>query len=113
MTTSASIMTEQALQSSIISVARDHGWLVYATYRSQRSEPGFPDLVMAKPPRVIFAELKTEKGRLSKWKWNKAGTRKLPGQEEWAFAFGHCTGVEYYLWRPGDIEMAYAILMKQ
>jgi hypothetical protein len=106
------LMLEADLQRSIISVARDAGFLVYATYRSQRSEPGFPDLVMVKPPRVIFAEIKTEKGRLSTGRMNKANTRWLPGQDDWLEALSHCIGVEYYLWRPGDVENAYAIIMR-
>ena len=103
-------MLEQDLQASIISAARDFGWLAYATYRSVRSEPGFPDLVLVRPPRVIFAEIKTAKGRLRKGKWNKAGTRWLPGQADWKAAFEQCRGVEYYLWRPADVDEAYAIL---
>ena len=50
------VMTEADLQRSIIIAAREFQWLAYATYRSMRSEPGFPDLVLVRPPRVIFLE---------------------------------------------------------
>lgn len=74
------------------------------TYDSRKSEPGEPDLRMVHPKRhqVIFAELKTEKGRLSKARWNKSKTRLLPGQDEWGEALQSCLGVQYYLWRPSD-----------
>ena len=104
------MLTEADLQHSIVLAAREFGWLAYATYRSLRSEPGFPDLVLVKPPRVIFAELKTTKGKLSKGHWNKAGSRWLPGQDDWGEAFRWCPGVEYALWRPADLEAIYRTL---
>lgn len=110
--TGGSVMNEKELTRSIISVARDAGWLVSHAYNSRKSEPGLPDLIMVKPPRVIFAEIKTEKGRLSTGRMNKANTRWLPGQDDWLEALSHCIGVEYYLWRPGDVENAYAIIMR-
>jgi len=64
--------------------------MTYHTHRSERSEPGFPDLVLLRPPRVIFAELKTADGRLS------------PDQREWRTKLLACPGVEYHLWRPED-----------
>lgn len=48
---------------------------------------GFPDLVLARDGVVIFAELKTDKGRLG------------PGQKEWAEEIG----AQYRLWRPKDM----------
>ena len=36
------VMTEADLQRSIIIAAREMGWLAYNTFRSMRSEPGFP-----------------------------------------------------------------------
>ena len=104
-------MLEKDIQRSILSAARDFGWLAYATYRSMRSEPGFPDLVMVRPPRVIIAEVKTSNGRYSKGKWNKSGSRWLPGQDDWAKAFNDAPGVEYYLWRPEDLDDIYKTLI--
>jgi hypothetical protein len=95
-------MTEAALMAAVTELARAQGWLVYHPWRSVKSETGFPDLVMVRPPRVVFAEMKTEKGRLRKGSWNKGGTRYLPGQDEWLATFGECPGVEVFLWRPAD-----------
>ena len=106
------VMSEADLQRSIIIAAREFQWLAYATYRSMRSEPGFPDLVLVRPPRVMFLELKTAKGRLRKGHLNKAGSRWLPGQDEWGEAFDACPGVEYLLVRPADLDAVYAKLMR-
>ena len=72
-------LTEAQLQASVIAAARELGFLAYATYRSTHSEPGFPDAVLIRPPRVLFIEFKTEKGRIRKGKWGKS--RWLPGQD--------------------------------
>ena len=65
-------------------------WMASHTYDSRRSTAGFPDLVLVKPPVVIFAELKTEKGAASK------------EQEKWLEQLGLCTDIEVHLWRPSD-----------
>jgi hypothetical protein len=95
------IITEKDFQATVIDMARTYGWIVGFTHDSRKSEPGEPDLRMVRPPRVIFAELKTVKGKLSKGRWNKSG-RWLPGQDEWGEALAECPGVEHYLWRPTD-----------
>lgn len=66
-------MTEKQFQSHIVQFAKMRGWLVYHTYDSRRSEPGFPDLVLVRGKRVLFRELKTNKGRLTfhQIKWGK------------------------------------------
>ena len=106
------VVTEADLQRSIIIAAREFQWLAYATYRSMRSEPGFPDLVLVRPPRVMFLELKTAKGRLRKGHLNKSGSRWLPGQDEWGEALDACPGAEYMLVRPADLDAVYAKLMR-
>ena len=95
------LITEKDFQATVIALARKDGWIVGFTHDSRKSEPGEPDLRMVRPPRVIFAELKTVKGKLSKGRWNKSG-RWLPGQDEWGEALSECPWVEYYLWRPTD-----------
>lgn len=70
--------------------ARVTGWLVYHTYRSKRSPSGFPDLVLCRPhDRVVFAELKGEKTRVTR------------DQRTWLDAL-EAAGAEVYLWRPDD-----------
>ena len=106
------MLTEAQVQASVIVAARELGWLVYHTKNSKQSEPGFPDLVAVKAPRVIFMELKDETGTLSKPEWNKAKTRLLPGQTTWAEAFAACPGVEYMLVRPSNVQQVYESLAR-
>ena len=84
------MISEKAFLLQVRELARYEGWLSYHTYRSTRSEPGFPDLVLVRPPRVILAELKTDKGKLS------------ADQRLWLDTLRRCSEVETYLWRPSD-----------
>jgi hypothetical protein len=97
------LITEKDFQATVIDLARSLGWIVGFTHDSRKSEPGEPDLRMVRPPRVIFAELKTAKGKLTKGRSNKSG-RWLPGQDQWQDALISCPGVEYYLWRPDGLD---------
>jgi hypothetical protein len=83
-------VTEKILQDAVYDCARRLGYLAYHVYDARRSAPGFPDLVLVKPPRLIVAELKTEKGRLS------------AHQEVWLHRFLQIDGVEVYLWKPSQ-----------
>lgn len=76
----------------VIDLAKVNRWRLYHAYDSRRSAAGFPDLVLVRPPRLIFAELKTAKGRL---------TREQGG---WLTDLGALAlpGVEVYVWRPDD-----------
>jgi len=92
-----SSVSEKELQANVVSLAKLLGWFVYHTYDSRRCEPGFPDLVLVRDGRVIFAELKRERGRLT------------VHQKAWAERLRECMGVEVYVWRPSnwnDIEWA-------
>ena len=82
-------MTETQLQAAIIELARLTGWLVYHTHDSRHSAKGFPDLCMVRCGRVVFSELKSEKGKLT------------PEQEQWQIRLVQ-TDAEYYVWRPVD-----------
>jgi hypothetical protein len=92
---------EKAFQSQVIDLAKLFGWRVNhqrpAMSKNGRwitatqGHTGFPDLVLAHLERqmVIFAELKSEAGRLT------------PEQEEWASVLIDCPGL-YRCWRPSD-----------
>jgi hypothetical protein len=54
------LLTESQWASIVNETAAIGGWRRYHTYLSKRSPAGFPDLVLVKPPRLIFAELKTD-----------------------------------------------------
>lgn len=90
-------VTESAFQAQVIEYAEARLWLVYHTYRSTRSPAGFPDLVLVRLSRCIFAELKTEKGRPS------------PAQLKWLDALD-LAGETAYLWRPSDWERICELL---
>ena len=79
---------EKDFSQAVVDYARSQGWEVWRTWRSIHSPPGEPDLRMVRPPVVIFAELKTMKGKLSEH------------QERAAELLGRCDGVQYFLWRP-------------
>ena len=90
-------MTEKQFQSHIVQYAKMRGWLVYHTHDSRRSEPGFPDLVLVRG-RVLFRELKTDKGRTS------------PAQKEWAASLEQSKS-DYKLWRPSMMTDIYKELL--
>lgn len=85
-------MREADLQTRILGHARALGWLAYHTHDSRRSQPGFPDLVLVseRRGRVMFRELKTERGRLS------------DDQRTWLRALT-AAGMDAAVWRPADL----------
>lgn len=87
-------MLEKAWQQQVIELARLYQWLVYHTFDSRRSEPGWPDLVLVRPPELLVVELKTDAGRLT------------AAQKAWLAALAAC-GLETALWRPRDFEAVH------
>ena len=85
-------ITEKELQEDVIELAKLLGWKgIYHTWRSDRSEPGYPDLTMFHPERkrIIWVECKREHGKTT------------PSQ----VAYGElikASGGEYYRWYPHD-----------
>lgn len=90
-------LTEKEFLAQIIQLAKVYGFRTYHPFLSIRSERGFPDLTLVKPGRLIFAELKTDRGKL---------TEK---QEEWLMALREA-GAEAYVWRPAQWDEVVAIL---
>ena len=84
------VVTEASWQSTVIDLAELTGWWVYHNPDSRRSQPGFPDLVLFRAPRVMFLELKRETGRLS------------TVQREVLAELEGCPGVEVHVARPSD-----------
>ena len=82
-------MTERELQSNVTRLAKQEGWLCFHVVDAKRSAPGYPDLTLARGSRLIFAELKSETGRLR------------PEQIDWLDTLAE-TGNEIYTWRPED-----------
>ena len=83
--------SERVFQNHVVRMARALGWKVYHTHDSRRSAPGFPDLCMVRE-RVVFAELKTNTGRVSS------------AQREWEDAL-RSAGAEHWVWRPDDLHL--------
>ena len=93
-------ITEKAFLAFVTDVANAGSWLTYHTYDSRRSQAGFPDLVMSKNGRVIFAELKTQKGRIRK------------EQQHWIDVLTQNPSIEVYLWRPSDSDQIIQTLLE-
>jgi len=90
--------SERMFQDQVMHIARMNGWQVFhasphlvrpGVWRSDGQ--GFPDLCLCHPQRgIVFAELKTEKGKLS------------AAQKVWANAIA--PHAEWVLWRPSDLD---------
>lgn len=52
--------SEDDFAQAVRDYAKLMGFMHYHTHRSDRSEPGFPDCVMVRGSRLIFAELKRD-----------------------------------------------------
>lgn len=94
--------TERDFQDKVITLARLYGWRVHhvrpgMTSRGRwltnvQGNVGFPDLVLAHDKHgVIFAELKSDTGRLTE------------EQKDWLYTL-NVTGHEAWVWRPAQLE---------
>lgn len=91
--------TERQFQAQVRELAELLRWDCYCWWSSIHSPRGFPDLVLvnAGKSRIIFSELKTEKGKVT------------IEQQYCLDSLARCHH-EVYLWRPGDIEEIPSIL---
>lgn len=101
-------LSEQAFQKQVLDLAKLCGWLV-AHFRPawtgkgwrtpvQADGAGFPDLVLVKPPRLIFAELKAQ------------GRKTTPDQDKWLDILRTVPGVEVYLWTVDNFDDIISVL---
>lgn len=93
---------EKDFQDRVTSLAVLLGWRIYSIPDSRRATvAGWPDLTMWHPNKLRFfmAELKREKGRLSK-------------AQELVIAELRDCGVEVHVWRPSDFETTIVPLLK-
>ncbi len=93
-------ISERDFQNRVVELARLRRWLVYHTHDSRRSDPGFPDLVMVRGGVLVFAELKSVRGRTTadQREWlaelrSVQATTGMPGSYE---------VVKVHVWRPAD-----------
>ena len=106
--------TEKRFQDAVVQLAHIHGFKAYHTYDSRRSTPGFPDLVLLRDDILIFAELKTEKGKLSEFQkeWLSGLDDFAESIEQiWCFS-GRPMPIRVYLWRPSDWDNIIEILKR-
>ena len=90
-------MSERDFQKKVVDLATKLGYKVFHDYDSRRNAPGFPDLVLI-GKRVIFAELKTDKGKLT------------DAQIQWIQALTAAEGVYACVWRPKDWDTLKKVL---
>lgn len=93
------LQTERQFQDAVVDYARTQGWMV-AHFRNSMTAAGrhatavaydgagFPDLVLVRD-RVVFAELKSQRGRAT-------------GRQHMWLNELNAAGVETHLWRPSD-----------
>jgi hypothetical protein len=105
--------SEKSFQRQVIDLARLRRWVV-AHFRPaldrdgrwktpvQADGAGFPDLVLVRPPWILFVELKRDGAKLTEL------------QENWASLLKRCEGnnryVAHYVWRPEDWPMIESLL---
>jgi VRR-NUC domain-containing protein len=83
------LVAERDFQTTVIAMARALGWRHYHTHDSRHSAAGFPDLVLWRPGRVLFVELKTDAGRLT-----DAQRATIDSLRD--------AGARAHVWRPAD-----------
>ena len=83
-------MTEAELSENVRQLASGLHYLTYHTWRSDHSAAGYPDWTLVKQGRLIFVELKRQRGKTSKY------------QEQWLGALRECPLIEVYEWHPSD-----------
>ena len=79
--------SEKDFRQMVCELARLLKWEYYFTWLSIHSPSGFLDLVLVKPPQIIFVELKTDVGKLSS------------NQKRWIELLEAC-GCDVRIWRP-------------
>lgn len=109
-TAAAPVLLERDWQRQVTDLAEHLGWM-WCHFRPARTEQGwrtpvagpggrgFPDLVMWRE-RVIYAELKTERG-------------KVAGSQRMVLLGLRAAGAEVYLWRPSDWDEVVAVLTRR
>jgi hypothetical protein len=91
-------MSERVLAQNIVDEAQRWGWRVYRAWLSIHNPKGWPDLVLCRPPDVLFVELKSATGKVTE------------EQGQWIRALQAC-GLYATVWRPGHLEEAYSLLV--
>ena len=105
------VQSERDFQTAVVRYARIMGWRIAhfrpAQMRSgawatpMQGDPGFPDLVMVRGGRVVFAELK------------RVGKKPQDLQSAWLDDLKACDGVEVYVWTADHWDAIEVVLGKE
>ena len=93
-------LSEHQFLAQVRQIATWTGWMIYHTHNSLHSPAGFPDLVLCRAPRLIFVELKSDRGKVR------------TEQTFWLDELGGISSVETYVWRPSDLDEIGRILAR-
>jgi len=113
-------MTEAQWQRQVVDLARLGGWRI-AHFGAARTEKGWrtpvredgagwPDLVLVRPPELVFAELKAEKGKTTPEQ--EAWLGDLQVVAEWSNG-GVGEVVQVFVWRPSDFPEVRRVLLER
>ena len=92
-------VSERDFQRQVIDAARLLGWTVFWTYRSEHSPKGDLDLRMIRPPRILWMELKAERGKLTK-------------EQEATVELLQACKAEVYVARPHEMSLVLEVLAR-
>jgi hypothetical protein len=101
-------VTEAQFQAQVVELAQILGWTVNhhrkslggrkAGWVTATTLKGMPDLMLIRPPRLVFAELKAELGKLTA---EQVAVLDL---------LRRCDGVEAFCWRPSEFDHVAKVL---
>ena len=107
-------LSEKRWQAQVVSLATALGWRVRhdaatnaprrcsacgEVRRLPRNAPGALDLILIRRPRIVWAELKTDDGKLTPEQEREIDDLRACGQEVW-------------VWRPGDLDSIAKVLSR-
>lgn len=92
-------MTEGEFQTQVLELARLGGWSHYHTFDSRKSVAGFPDLVLVRGNRILFIELKSDRGKVT------------PEQRAWLDRLEQAVPLSTDVWYPRDLPQIERLLL--
>jgi hypothetical protein len=92
---------EKHLQSKVLELARLCRWRAFHPWSSLHSASGWPDLSLVRGGRLIFAELKSERGNVT------------AEQRMWLDELALVPGVRCFVWKPSDWSAIVRVLQEQ
>jgi HNH endonuclease/VRR-NUC domain len=93
-------LRERDWHQQVVEVATLYGWRHFHAFDMRRSDAGWPDIVLCRPPELLIVELKAEHGKLQ------------VAQEEWLADLWAC-GIETAVWRPSSFDEIHGRLRRR